>query len=45
MEAKISNYILLSIIIISTAMFIWTLNTITNANQIYTHTTISAFNG
>lgn len=44
-EAKVSNCLLITIMILTTIMFIWTVSTLINVNQIITPATISAFNG
>ena len=43
-EAKLSNCLLTALIILTTIMFIWTIGTISSANQLKLHTEISAFN-
>ena len=44
-EANASDCLLAAVIILTTTMFIWTLNTLINVNQIITPTTISAYSG
>lgn len=44
-EIRITNYLLAAMILISTTMFIWTLNYVSMANDTQIPTAISAFNG
>ena len=42
-EAKVSKYLLTILIILTMVMFVWTLNTLSNVNQVKIPTQISAF--
>ena len=42
-EAKLLNCLLAVLILLTTTMFVWTVNIIINANQNNINTTISAF--
>jgi len=42
-EAKVSNCLLIIILLLTAIMFVWTINTLTNVNKTIVPTAVSAF--